>query len=610
MKKIIYKIFTINSLYGLLLIFAISLSTDVHAQSIPELMYFKFNSVTGSDVANEAQTATRVSTNGTLNGTTIGGAGQFGTALLGNGGTTASNSLNANWATNLSGSWTISLWMKGITNTATSNYIFGGSGGSTFRAFTGTGLVSGGGNIMVRGTGMTDVLINNIFDASGSAVVVHIVYDNTTPAIRAYKNGALVLTVAQTSTMTLTGTDFRVGGQATSNGIPNGSFVDEFRMYNRALTAAEIASTWNIELNPGPPCPGPTNITINNVNSTSVDFSWTGVGTSIGYEYIVDQNATGPTVTPSATGGLSASAIGLTPATQYYIHVRNKCAANSLSSWVTLPFMTNPPCTVPPGFIFNYIGSDSVSFSWGQVGTSVAYEYRVDQVAGDPAPGSVVTYTPNTFGNATGLTEGQTYYVHIRTRCTGNDSSIWAEIPFYAPVICKDPDVKFNDVNTDMAVAYWGNILSALHYEYALDNNPTAPQAGTRITKPSVLLSYLDPGTRYYFHVRSFCSDRGVLTNTDWKTFSFSTFALNIEDIENNKTLTFYPNPVTDVLVVHVNNNSKGVLTITDISGKMIKKLDIVTERSELSLSGIQAGMYLINYTSATGSETYRIVKQ
>lgn len=584
---------------------------NVYAQSIPELMYFKFNTSTSGNVPNEAQAATRVSANGTLSGTTIGGAGQFGTALQGNGGATASNSLNANWATNLSGPWTISLWMKGITNGATNNYIFGGTGGSTFRAFTGSGLVAGAGNIWVRGTGMTDVKINNIFDASGTAVVLHLVYDNTVPEIRVYINGSYSSSQSQTATMTLTGTDFTVGGQAASNGIPNGSLIDEFRMYNRALTATEIAATWNVELNPGPPCPPPTNITITNVNSSSVDFSWTGVTGSVGYEYVVDQNAAGPTGTPITAVGTSGNAIGLAPSTQYYIHVRNLCSPTNWSAWTTLPFTSNPPCDVPGSFIFNYIDSDSARFSWASMGTpAVEYEYLVDQDTSAPGVGAPTIVTTNNFGDGTGLMEGQTYYVHLRTKCTGSDSSAWGLFPFYAPIICKDPQVKFNDIRQDQAVAYWGVINSAIAYEYLLDNNAFPPATGTRITKPSVLLSYLNPSTKYYFHVRSFCSDRGVLTNTDWKTFELNTKGVGIDDVQGSIQASAYPNPTSGEFVFSVHDRSNGLLTVTDISGREIKKIDVVSEKTSVSLSDVPSGVYVLKYASDNFAGSYRIVKQ
>src|SRR5690606_18645903 len=98
---------------------------------------------------------------------------------------------------------------------------------------------------------------------------------------------------------------------------------------------------------PGAPCAQPTAISINLVNSTYVDFSWTAAAASVGYEYVVDQNSTAPTATPVATNNTTGNASGLTPNSLYYIHVRNKCGTNNYSPWVTFAFNTLPACVIP-----------------------------------------------------------------------------------------------------------------------------------------------------------------------------------------------------------------------------------------------------------------------
>ena len=43
---------------------------------------------------------------------------------------------------------------------------------------------------------------------------------------------------------------FKVGGEASSVGLEAGGLLDEFRFYDRALDAAEVAATWNISIVP------------------------------------------------------------------------------------------------------------------------------------------------------------------------------------------------------------------------------------------------------------------------------------------------------------------------------------------------------------------------
>jgi hypothetical protein len=72
----------------------------------------------------------------------------------------------------------------------------------------------------------------------------------------------------------------------------------------------------------GPPCPVPTSPTATAITSSTATVGWTGVAGSVGYDYVVDQNAGNPSATPTTTTGTSVNLTGLTPSTNYYLHVR------------------------------------------------------------------------------------------------------------------------------------------------------------------------------------------------------------------------------------------------------------------------------------------------
>ena len=74
----------------------------------------------------------------------------------------------------------------------------------------------------------------------------HFVWNGT--AVIVYDNGVLVSTNPRSITMP-TGTGFRAAGYTGgAYSLNTGGKIDEFRLYNRALTPAEIAATWNAEL--------------------------------------------------------------------------------------------------------------------------------------------------------------------------------------------------------------------------------------------------------------------------------------------------------------------------------------------------------------------------
>lgn len=119
---------------GTLLMAMLMLSLSLWAQNVPELVYYKFDAA-GTTVQNQASSP--VGTNpAQVLGLTIGGTGQFGMGLQGNGGSSSSNYVNTGWATNLgTGPWTISFYINGADNSTTLYYLWGDNTASSFRCF-------------------------------------------------------------------------------------------------------------------------------------------------------------------------------------------------------------------------------------------------------------------------------------------------------------------------------------------------------------------------------------------------------------------------------------------------------------------------------------------
>ncbi len=212
------------------------------AQLTPEVLYYDFNG-SGNTVPNLASAPPP----GTATANIMGGITQGGSAicqgtLIGTGVTSTTDYLNTGWAPNLgTGAWTISFRSENITPSATLFYIFGDANTASFRCFTNG--VAGANNWILRGAGLTDVLITG-----GATVASHMntfVYDPTLNQVRAYLDGVLVNTVAQTAP-NLTGTGpFKVMGYSANVGSPLNGHLDEYRIYSRALTPSEITTLYN-----------------------------------------------------------------------------------------------------------------------------------------------------------------------------------------------------------------------------------------------------------------------------------------------------------------------------------------------------------------------------
>jgi hypothetical protein len=239
---------------------------------LPEVIYYQFNETGGTQTPNLAVPGSGGAF-GILEGdVTMGPGGQFGAALIGSGSNGTINNVNTGWVPDLGTSdWTISMYLANLPAGTALNYLFGETNtGTNWRCFY-SGAAGEFGVLVRTGTlGGTDVTVPGV--GPGPSVLT-LVYDSSGPTVFSYLNGVLVLTTPQAGALTMTGSGadfFRVGGHngSTSGGLPVGSIMDEFRFYNRALDAAEVAATWNIQI--------PVELTsfVASVDGNSVTLDW------------------------------------------------------------------------------------------------------------------------------------------------------------------------------------------------------------------------------------------------------------------------------------------------------------------------------------------------
>lgn len=206
-------------------------------------LYYKFDGM-GTSVPNDAAIPPAGSATATIVGTqSQGGMGKCSTALVGSGGTSDTNFVDTGWATSMSGPWSVSFWIDNYNSSElTIEYLFGDVTAQSFRCFGGG--IAGDTNIVLRGTGMNDVLLPGATD--GTLALVTFVYDPAQKNIKAYLDGALVNTVPQASNLAFSGTGpFKVGGYSTVNALPAAARMDDFRLYFRALTATDVTDIFN-----------------------------------------------------------------------------------------------------------------------------------------------------------------------------------------------------------------------------------------------------------------------------------------------------------------------------------------------------------------------------
>jgi hypothetical protein len=77
-------------------------------------------------------------------------------------------------------------------------------------------------------------------------------------------------------------------------------------------------------------------------------------------------------------------------------------------------------------------------------------------------------------------------------------------------------------------------------------------------------------------------------------------------------TVEAYPNPVSEKLTIEVYGGSdqNATVSITDVTGKVMKVVSVVNGKAEVNMNGLASGVYLVKYTDNNHSQTIKVNKQ
>ncbi len=153
------------------------------------------------------------------------------------------------------------------------------------------------------------------------------------------------------------------------------------------------------------------------------------------------------------------------------------------------------------------------------------------------------------------------------------------------------------------AIVYFNNIDSTLNVVQAND------ASGTTWGSPTILATNSDDT----YDFKSTTNTAGVcFKSTDNYLYYLSycgtscTTGTQEEKISN---VHFYPNPVSDVLNISLQNAIPSNITITDMAGKELMKIQENKSNIQLNLSSLDAGIYFINIQNSEGIQSSKVIK-
>ena len=294
------------------------------AQSAGLVAAYGFNEGTGSSTVADASGN---GNNGTLSGATWTASGKYGGALVFNG-ASALVTINDAASLHLTTAMTLEAWVnpstvdnawRDVIYKGNDNYYLEGTSPNSSRPAMGGTF---GGNLYG-----TAALTANTWTHLAAT------YDGTT--MRLYVNGAQVTSQPQTGSIATSGNPLQIGGDSIYGQYFAG-MIDEVRVYNQALTAAEIQTDMNTPVNNNIPT-APGNLIATAISENEVDLSWTPSFDSNGVtEYLIERSdgaGSSNFIQIGTAKGSTYQDLTVTPRSSYRYRVRAMDAAGNLGPY-------------------------------------------------------------------------------------------------------------------------------------------------------------------------------------------------------------------------------------------------------------------------------------
>ena len=168
------------------------------------------------------------------------------------------------------------------------------------------------------------------------------------------------------------------------------------------------------------------------------------------------------------------------------------------------------------------------------------------------------------------------------------------------------PAHETSDVSTSTTEITWDNTLGATRYDVYFGTTSLDFQGTVTTNSYSVTL---EPNTEYQWKICS-RNEGGVVSGCD--TWTFDTGTTGIINNSNNENISIYPNPSNGIFTINSEqltmNNEQ--ITITDITGKIIKQFTMNNEQFTINLTNQPTGIYFINIQTETDIYTEKLIIQ
>jgi photosystem II stability/assembly factor-like uncharacterized protein len=107
-----------------------------------------------------------------------------------------------------------------------------------------------------------------------------------------------------------------------------------------------------------------------------------------------------------------------------------------------------------------------------------------------------------------------------------------------------------------------------------------------------------------------------LFTGTGWHGIwkrGLSELIGGVEEITDNRKMTIYPNPASDMINIElkqVSTSENALVSIHDIRGHLLLQEPVHKEKTEINILGLEKGIYMVKLTSSVRTEVIKFVKE
>ncbi|HJS55150.1 MAG TPA: fibronectin type III domain-containing protein, partial [Chitinophagaceae bacterium] len=411
----------------------------------------------------------------------------------------------------------------------------------------------------------------------------------------------------------------------------------------------DISNT-NFSIGAAPSCSDPAGLNTTAITTNSATVSWNAVAGAVSYDVDYKAASSGTWINAASnTALLSVNLAGLAASTLYDWRVRADCSGGS-SNYVQTQFTTTAAsCNAPAGLNTTAITTSSATLNWNAVASAVSYDADY-KAASSGIWINAATNTASLSVNLTGLAASTLYDWRVRADCSGGSSN-YVQTQFTTSAAggaCPGPyDVSTNGTtggaatvpfNTDVK----GTITSRNdndYYRFTISTDGTITLSLTTLPANYQLALLNNGGSQI-----AVSQNNGTANETINRTVSADTYyarvfpkgnasnasscytlrvqtgtaSRNLDDITSLRLvpgnafgLSLFPNPAKQTLNVSLEGMSnKAEIKVYNIMGNLVIRQVTNKTSTELNVSKLAAGVYMVSASDGITTSNSKFVKE